>query len=124
VTHDAAAERSAIRSTQPPDVDDEPEIIDLAEIARVGAGGAWSERSDDLSAELVVLDHGAGLAEHVERERDLLLVGVMGEGALTIDGRISFIWPGAALLIPKGARRAIQPTTNRFAYVFCARRSA
>lgn len=120
MTLDAAAELAAAHPPKPPDPDDEPEIIDLAEIARIGDGAAWSQRSDDLSAELVVLDLGTGLAEHVERERDLLLIGVLGEGALTIDGRLSFIWPGAALLIPKGARRAIQPTTNRFAYLACA----
>jgi mannose-6-phosphate isomerase-like protein (cupin superfamily) len=109
----------------PVELDDEPEIIDLTELARSGrAGAAWSERSDDLAATLTVLEQGAGLSEHVDRERDLLLVGVLGEGAVTIDGRISFIWPGAALLVPKGSRRTIRPSTARFGYLACARRTA
>lgn len=105
------------------DLDDEPEIIDLTELARSGHGGtAWSEQSDDLAATLTVLDRGVGLSTHIDRERDLLLIGVMGEGAVTIDGRTSFLWPGAALLAPKGTRRSIQPSTDRFAYLACVRR--
>jgi mannose-6-phosphate isomerase-like protein (cupin superfamily) len=117
--------RAESTAWRPPlDLDDEPEIIDLTELARSGHGGtAWREQSDDLAATLTVLDRGVGLSAHIDYERDLLLVGVMGEGAVTIDGRISFLWPGAALLIPKGTRRSIQPSTGRFAYLACVRRS-
>ena len=125
MTAELDPQRQPALSMPPLDLDDEPEIIDLTELARsTSAGLAWNELSDDLMASLAVLEQGAGLNEHIDRERDLLLVGVDGEGAVMVDGRISFIWPGAALLVPKGSRRSIQPSTARFGYLVCARRAA
>ena len=106
--------------------DDEPEIIDLPELAlrRAAVGTVWANQSEDLNARLIVFEIGQGIAEHVDDEADVLLVGISGEGAVNIDGRPSFMWPGTALLIAKGARRSIQASLGRFSYLACSHRTA
>lgn len=105
--------------------DDEPEIIDLPEIAiAMRAGGiAWTQQSQDLSVELVVVESGQPPADRCEADADVLLVGVAGEGAIEVEGRLTFMWPGTTLLIAKRDRRSIQPTEGRFAYLMCSRRA-
>lgn len=85
---------------------------------------AWAHQSADLNVNLLVLDTGDGVAAHVNAEVDVLLVGVAGEGHVEVDGVRLPLGPGRALVVPKGARRAISNAGDRFAYLSCHRRRA
>ncbi|HEU5432797.1 MAG TPA: cupin domain-containing protein [Thermomicrobiales bacterium] len=102
------------------------DIVDLAALA--GANPAfspvWTHQSGDLNVNLLVFEQGDGVAEHVNAEVDVLLVGIAGEGEIAIDGRPQTVRAGMAAVIPKGARRAIRATSDRFAYLTCHRRRA
>ncbi|MGH2389013.1 MAG: cupin domain-containing protein [Chloroflexota bacterium] len=100
-----------------------PTVIDLPALARAATatGPIWSRTSEDLNVNLLLLD-GSGVAEHVNDEVDVLLVGVAGEGIIEVDGAPHALPAGGALVIPKGARRAVRVTAGRFAYLTCHRR--
>ena len=99
-------------------------VVDLAVLARseTGQGAAWTHRSEDLNANLLVFSAGVGVAEHVNLEVDVLLVGVAGEGTVEVDGMRRVLRAGQALVIPKGARRSTRGESGRFAYLTCHRR--
>ena len=100
------------------------EVVDLAEIAGAeGAGGlSWALRGDDLNLNLLVFEAGDGVMEHVNHEVEVLLVGIAGEGVVTIDDRELPLQSGQLVLVPKGARRGTRATVNGFAYLTCHRR--
>ena len=102
----------------------EPAIVDLAAIARAGAaaGTAWTRQSDDLDTNLLVFATGLGVEEHVNDEVDVLLVGIAGEGMVTVDGVRRILRPGRALVIAKGTRRGTLALRDPFAYLTCHRR--
>lgn len=52
----------------------------------------------------------------------MLLIGIDGTGVIKVDGRRYPVQAGQAMLIPKGSRRAIQCSDDRFAYLTCHRR--
>ena len=85
---------------------------------------AWSNRGDDLNVNLVVLTEGEAIDEHVNGEVDVLLIGVRGQGAVTVDEEQHALEAGHLLLIPKGYRRSIAATGETFAYLTCHRRRA
>ena len=99
-------------------------VVELAALARAatGPGAAWTHQSEDLNVNLLVFASGEGVAEHVNTEVDVLLVGIAGAGAVTIDGTRQVLRAGHALVIPKGANRAIQSQSDPFAYLTCHRR--
>ncbi|HVA89613.1 MAG TPA: cupin domain-containing protein [Chloroflexota bacterium] len=101
-------------------------VIDLAALARdpMARQPAWAMQSTDLNANLLVFDGADGVAEHVNREVDVLVVAVAGVGVVTIDDEAHSLVAGQAVLIPLGARRAIQAAGTRFAYLTCHRRRA
>ena len=100
--------------------------VDLAALARSGPdrGVAWAHQGEDLSANLVVFGPGEGVAEHVNAEVDVLLVGAMGEGVVVIGGREHALGTGQAVVVPKGVPRATRAGEGRFAYLTCHRRRA
>lgn len=100
--------------------------VDLAALAAScpGVGPVWTHQSDDLNVNLLVFAASDGVSEHVNAEVDVLLVGIEGHGRVEIDGRGQALTSGQALVIPKGARRAIRATSERFAYLTCHRRRA
>jgi quercetin dioxygenase-like cupin family protein len=100
------------------------EGVDLTELARAATapGSAWTHQSEDLNVNLLVFASGEGVAEHINTEVDVLLVGIAGAGAITIDGTCEILRAGQALLIPKGANRSIQSMSDPFAYLSCHRR--
>jgi quercetin dioxygenase-like cupin family protein len=104
------------------DEDDEPEIADLSYFAwsNPASGPIWSVESDELNANLIAFEPNQESSDQANLERDVLLVGVMGEGVVEIDGATNFMWPGTALLIPRGARRITRATNGRFAYLSCS----
>jgi mannose-6-phosphate isomerase-like protein (cupin superfamily) len=87
-------------------------------------GPLWTHQSGDLNVNLVALDAGQSVAESVNGEVDVLLVGVAGEGVVTVEGHDVRLGASQALVIPKGTRRAITSAGERFAYLTCHRRRA
>jgi quercetin dioxygenase-like cupin family protein len=99
-------------------------VEDLAALTRsaTGPGAIWTRQSEDLNVNLLVFAAGEGVAGHVHAEVDVLLVGIAGTGAVTIDGTRQILSPGHAIVIAKGANRGIQSMSNPFAYLTCHRR--
>lgn len=106
--------------------DAETGVADLAALAHGSAawGPIWTRQSADLNANLLVFDTDDGVAAHVNDEVDVLLVGVVGAGVVAVDGTDHPVGAGQAIVIPKGARRAIRAEGGRFAYLSCHRRRA
>jgi quercetin dioxygenase-like cupin family protein len=104
----------------------EVDVVDLLGMARGNAAFSpiWTHQSDDLNVNLLVFERGDGVAEHVNAEVDVLLVGVAGEGEIDIDGRPQAMRAGRAAVIPKGTRRTVRATGDRFVYLTCHRRRA
>jgi quercetin dioxygenase-like cupin family protein len=98
--------------------------VDLAALTRAAStpGATWTHESEDLDVNLLVFASDEGVAEHVNAEVDVLLVGITGAGAVTIDGTRQILSAGHAIVIPKGANRGIQGMSDRFAYLSCHRR--
>lgn len=87
------------------------QIIDLLGLANAGGSGAiYSQRTEDLDVNLVRFGPGSGVGRHVNRELDVLLVVVEGEGALIVEGTEHRLRPSLAIIIPKGAAREIRVT--------------
>jgi quercetin dioxygenase-like cupin family protein len=88
-----------------------------------GRGVAWSARSDDLNANVVVWPAGAGIDAHVNDERDVLWVVLDGGGEAVIDGRPHALRAGWGALIPAGRERAVRagPDGLRYAAVHLRR---
>jgi mannose-6-phosphate isomerase-like protein (cupin superfamily) len=94
---------------------------DLAALARAATapGSTWTHQSEDLNVNLLVFAAGEGVAEHVNTEVDVLLVGIVGAGAITVDGTCQILRAEQALLIPKGASRSIRSMSDPFSYISC-----
>jgi quercetin dioxygenase-like cupin family protein len=102
------------------------DIVELAALARAATapGAAWTHQSEDLNVNLLVFASGEGVAEHVNTEVDVLLVGIAGAGAVTIDETRHMLSAGQALVIPKSARRSTTGVSAPFVYLTCHRRRA
>ena len=85
-------------------------------------GPVWSETTEDLNVNLVVLRGGHTIERHVNSEVDVLLVGVEGTGVVTIDDRPELLAAGQLIVVPKGASRPIAPGGALFAYLTCHKR--
>jgi mannose-6-phosphate isomerase-like protein (cupin superfamily) len=101
-------------------------VVDLPAAVRrgTGRGPRWSAETGDLDVNLLVFGADEGVAEHVNSEVDVLLVGVAGEGTVEVEGVAHAVGAGTAVLIPKGLRRAIRGAGADFAYLTCHRRRA
>jgi quercetin dioxygenase-like cupin family protein len=113
--HRAGSSESAAHRTAAGD------IVDLAARARAvtAPGAAWTHQCEDLNVNVLAFASGEGVAEHINTEVDVLLVGIAGAGAVTVDGTHQILRAGHALLIPKGANRSIQSESDPFAYLTC-----
>ena len=103
---------------------DAPSLLDVAAVVARdhGQGALWNAETADLDVNLIAFPPGAGVAEHVNAEVDVLLVVLSGDGSAHVDGREIHLAPGLALLIPKGTHRAIHCLTERLVYLTCHRR--
>lgn len=103
-----------------------PEVADLAALAQeqTERQPVWVHTSEDLNVNLLVFDAPGGVTEHTNDEVDVLLVGISGQGNVVVDGTTRTLSAGAAIVIPKGARRAVEAVEGRFAYLTCHRRRA
>jgi quercetin dioxygenase-like cupin family protein len=106
--------------------EDAAALVDLQDLAQRHGGmtALWARQSADLHINLLTFATGTGVAEHVNAELDVLLVGVAGAGEVVIDGTMHVLRPGCAILIPRNARRAIRSTEGPFSYLSCHRRRA
>ena len=100
------------------------QMVDLTALAHsaTAPGAIWTRQSEDLNLNLLVFTSGEGVAEHVNAEVDVLLVGIVGTGAVAIDGTRQILSAGHAIISPKGANRSIQSMSDSFAYLTCHRR--
>ena len=101
-------------------------MVDAAALVRQAraSGPLWGRQSDDLNVTLLRFAAGEAVAEHRNDEVDVLLVGVDGRAVVEVDGQAQTLGPGTALLIPKGARRAIRGDGAAYTYLSCHRRRA
>jgi mannose-6-phosphate isomerase-like protein (cupin superfamily) len=98
--------------------------VDLPSLA-VGfthSGTAWTLKSDDLNANLLVLNPGGRSSEYVNETLDVLIIAISGAGVVTIDGDTVNVGPGHAVLAPKGSNRSIRALDHQFAYLTCHRK--
>ncbi len=95
--------------------------VDLLQCCRegVGVGPEWARECEDLDITLLVWGPGKQIAPHINDEVDVVLIGIEGQGEVTVNAQVYMMRPGAALLIPKGAERAIQAAVDceKFCYV-------
>ncbi|CAN5856831.1 hypothetical protein BH23ACT11_BH23ACT11_04670 [soil metagenome] len=86
--------------------------------ARDHKGTVWTlEESEDLNANLVRFPSGDGVGEHVNDEVDVVMVGVDGFGAVSVEGREHHLSAGRLVFIPKCARRSVKSHSDEFAYL-------
>lgn len=100
------------------------QVLDLAgQLAEGGSGAVANLETADLDVNLVRFADGAGVGAHTNREVDVLIVVVEGEGTLVANGVEQALRVGQAVMIPKGIERAIRsPQGGVFAYLTVHRR--
>lgn len=93
--------------------------VDVAEALRHARydGAIWSCNSEQLNVNLMRLSAGQGIPEHVNGELDVLLAVFEGEGELLVDGEAQALAPGVAVVVPRGASRAIRATRGPLVYL-------
>lgn len=86
-------------------------MTDLSACLRDAAGDGvhWSlEGPRELDANLVHLDAGHAIAEHVNDAVDVLMVVLAGAGRLTIDGDSRVLTAHVVAHVPRGVRRSVE----------------
>lgn len=79
--------------------------VDLA--GGSGKGPLWGTASADLNATLLAWPPGHATPDHVNEERDVLVVVIDGTASADVGGTGHELRAPAAMIIPKGARRRI-----------------
>ena len=87
-----------------------------------GRGPVWGAESEELNATLLVWGAGDGPPEHVNEERDVLLVVVSGSLELGLDDQDSELTEGETVIIAKGRRRRITAGERGVRYLSVHRR--
>jgi uncharacterized cupin superfamily protein len=82
-----------------------------------GAGPLWGLACEDLNATLLVWPAGEGVPEHVNSERDVLIVVLDGDGTACVDGSEQLLKRHNVLLIAKGARRRLAAGRSGIRYL-------
>jgi quercetin dioxygenase-like cupin family protein len=94
-----------------------------AEVGRLqGSGPVWGAASDDLNATLLSWKAGSGPPEHVNEERDVLVVVLDGSAMLRIDGKERQLEPGETVIIAKGEARKLTAGPDGVRYLSVHRR--
>lgn len=96
-------------------VQQDPEVVDLASPA--GTGPLWGTASDDLNATLLAWEAGGGTPEHVNDERDVLLVVLAGSGTVFVEGKAHAVAASQAILVEKGRTRRIESGPDGIRYL-------
>ncbi len=100
------------------------EIAHLSRLAVVSEreGLIWSGTSEDLNSNLLVFANGNGVDVHVNNEVDVLVICLLGEGTISIDGADEPFAAGDVVILPKGAARGFRAGNGKMAYLTCHRR--
>ena len=88
----------------------------------MGSGPLWGTETDDLNATLLAWPPGGGTDEHVNDERDVLVVVLAGSATVTLDGEPHGVGAGRALVVEKGRRRRIDAGPAGVRYLSVHRR--
>lgn len=96
------------------------QLVDL--MAGAGIGPLWGMASADLNATLLAWPAGHEVAEHVNAELDVFVVGLAGSGMVTVDAQSHALTAGGAILIERGARRGIRAGSGGLRYLSIHRR--
>jgi mannose-6-phosphate isomerase-like protein (cupin superfamily) len=101
------------------DDDDGATSVDLAPLLEAAGDGVhWTlDAGDDLNANLVRLDPGHEMGEHVNGEVDVLVVVLAGGGRAVVDTSTVELRPHVVCLVAKGARRSIHAGPAGLAYL-------
>jgi quercetin dioxygenase-like cupin family protein len=93
-----------------------PPTLDLASNP-AARGPVDTLPGDDLNVTLLAWSGHEQTPEHVNRERDVLIVVISGSGTLEIDGQPHPLTPLQALVIEKGRRRRIHASADGIRYL-------
>jgi quercetin dioxygenase-like cupin family protein len=93
----------------------ESRVVDLMRPS--GTGPLWGTESEDLNATLLAWPSGAGLGEHRNSERDVLLIVLEGEATVTLGGDEKLVRAGQAVVVEKGRTRSISAGSDGVRYV-------
>jgi len=90
----------------------------------IGSGVCWTLAApSDLNVNVVRLEAGDEVGEHVNDDVDVVLVVLAGAGRLVVDGQVVALGPGAVVHIPRGASRRLQ-AASLLGYLSVHRRRA
>jgi quercetin dioxygenase-like cupin family protein len=87
-----------------------------------GSGPQWAHECEDLDVTLLSWAPGKNIAAHVNNEVDVVLIGVSGNGTVTVEGERHPLRSGTLLLIPKGKARSMQCGEEQWSYLSLHRR--
>jgi quercetin dioxygenase-like cupin family protein len=104
----------------PRDLPAEPPVVDLR--GPSGTGPLWGTESEDLNATLLAWPADGGPEEHVNSERDVLIVVLQGHATVTVDGEKHVVRTGHALVLEKGRARSIRAGRDGVRYLSIHRR--
>ena len=98
-----------------------PTVVLLDEVLRAdphGDGVHWSlEGTGELDMNLVHLDPGSAIAEHVNDTLDVVVVALTGSGRLRLDGADHPLVPRSVALAARGARRSLHAGPDGLTYL-------
>ena len=95
-------------------------VVDL--FAPRGRGPLWGTETDDLNATVLAWDVGDGSPEHVNEERDVLVLVLAGSATISIDGIPLEVRSGEAVCVEKGRTRRIVAGPDGVRYLSVHRR--
>jgi quercetin dioxygenase-like cupin family protein len=90
--------------------------------ARNGSGPVWGAESEDLNATLLDWRAGEGPSEHVNDERDVLVVVLEGSAIVRTEDEERELAAGETTIIAKGRRRKISAGRHGVRYLSVHRR--
>lgn len=90
-------------------------VVDLLRLN--GTGPVWGMASSDLNATLLVWPAGHELVEHLNAERDVLLIVLEGGGVARVEGHEHALAAGGLLLIEKGKSRSLRAGDDGVRYL-------
>ena len=104
--------------------DDGALVADLGPVlGATGDGVHWTlDHDGDLNANLVRLDPDHAMAEHTNREVDVLLVVLAGSGHVALGTRTVPLHPHVVAHAPKGLARTVQAGAQGLTYLTVHRR--
>ena len=101
-----------------------PTVVDLSDaLAESGDGVHWTlEHGRDLNVNLVRLDPGRSVDDHVNRDVDVAVIVLAGRGTIHIDGAPSPLRPHVVAHILRGSARRIDAGPDGLGYLTVHRR--